>query len=125
MLSRACGNLRTMGPSREQAATCARLQAEPLPPERRSKTGLAIRTKDAGWPLTGIRHLPTGDTNGWYIWWGEHRSDDPDFFDALHVEHLPDWCPEALPYLALPPGWAFVIAPGYEDVWFDEDYLVG
>ena len=48
----------------------------------------------------------------------------PDFFDALHVEHLPDWWPEVLPYLALPPVWAFVIAPGYEDVWFDEDYIV-
>jgi hypothetical protein len=94
-----------------------------MPPAPRSKAGLAIGSQDAGWPLTGIRHLPTGDTNGWYIWWGE-KSDAADFFDAMHVEHLADWCPEALPYLALPPGWAFVVAPGYQDVWFDEAYVV-
>jgi hypothetical protein len=100
------------------------MEVEALAPQRRSKTGLAVVTKGAGWPLTGIRHLPTSETNGWYIWWGEHKSDDPDFFVPTHVEHLPDWCPEALPYLALPPGWAFVIGPGYEDVWFDEAYVV-
>ncbi len=27
--------------------------------------------------------------------------------------------PEVLPYLALPPGWRFLIADGYEDGWFD------
>jgi hypothetical protein len=27
------------------------------------------------------------------------------------------------PYLALPPGWRFLIAPDYEDVWFDESLL--
>lgn len=37
----------------------------------------------------------------------------------LHVGHLAEWCPDALPYLALPPGWRFLIAPGYEDVWED------
>jgi hypothetical protein len=110
--------------SPEQAAVCARLGVDPVAPGRGSKTGLAVQTNEAGWPLTGIRHLPTSDTNGWYVWWGEQRSDDPDFFDAMHVEHLADWCPEALPYLALPPGWAFVIAPDYEDVWFDKDFVV-
>jgi hypothetical protein len=51
-------------------------------------------------------------------------SDADDFFKPMHVEHLPDWCPEALPYLALPPGWGFILAPGYEDVWYDEAFLV-
>jgi hypothetical protein len=110
--------------SPEQAAVCARFRVDPIAPGRRSKVGLALRTRDAGWPVTGIRHLPVGDTNGWYLWWGAERSDEPDFFDPVHVEHLVDRCPEALPYLALPPGWAFVIAPGHEDVWFDEAHLV-
>jgi hypothetical protein len=27
-------------------------------------------------------------------------------------------------YLGLAPGWRFLIAPGYEDVWFDEILLL-
>jgi len=50
-------------------------------------------------------------------------SDDPDFFRPLHVEHVAEWCPEVQPYLALPPGWRFLIAPGHEDVWFDPALL--
>ncbi len=45
------------------------------------------------------------------------------FFVPLHVEHLGEWCPEAVPYLALPPGWRFLLAPDYEDVWFDATLL--
>ena len=50
-------------------------------------------------------------------------SEDPHFFVPLHTRHVQEWCPSALPYLALPPGWRFQIAPGYEDVWFDEEVL--
>jgi hypothetical protein len=57
------------------------------------------------------------------VWAGEELSQSPDFFLPLHVEHLGEWCPEIEPYLALPPGWRFLIAPGYEDVWFDPDIL--
>jgi len=36
------------------------------------------------------------------------------------VEHLPEYLPEALRYLDLPPGYRFQIdRSGYEDVWFD------
>ncbi|MGC0237608.1 immunity protein Imm33 domain-containing protein [Arthrobacter sp. SD76] len=28
--------------------------------------------------------------------------------------------PQKVPYVALPAGWRFVLAPGHEDVWFDE-----
>jgi hypothetical protein len=34
---------------------------------------------------------------------------------------LKDWCPTAIPFLLLPPGWRFQVAPKYEDVWFDAD----
>lgn len=50
-------------------------------------------------------------------------SEEADFFLPLHVEHVGQWCPEVEPYLALPPGWRFLIAPGYEDVWFDPTLL--
>jgi hypothetical protein len=41
----------------------------------------------------------------------------------LHVTHLQEWCPDAVRYLGLPPGWRFLTAKGYEDVWFDPDLL--
>ena len=44
----------------------------------------------------------------------------PGFFVALHVGHLAEWCPRVVPYLALPPGYRVLLAPEYEDVWFDE-----
>lgn len=34
-----------------------------------------------------------------------------------------DRCPEVLPYLGLPPGWRFRIAPGHSDVWDDPELL--
>jgi hypothetical protein len=39
------------------------------------------------------------------------------------VEHIADHVPELLPYLALPAGWRVLIAPGYEDVWYDETLI--
>lgn len=50
-------------------------------------------------------------------------SSDPDFFQPLRVEHLTHWCPAVIPYLLLPPGYRFQIAPGHEDVWFDASLL--
>ncbi|MFI5125048.1 MAG: hypothetical protein ACHQDF_06975 [Chitinophagales bacterium] len=58
-------------------------------------------------------------TTGWYLWSGEEFSEDPNFFVPLHVEHLKEWCPEIIKYLRLAPGWRFLIAPNYEDVWED------
>ena len=56
-------------------------------------------------------------------WPGTELSKDDDSFDPLRVEHLQSRMPEVVPYLALPPGWRFLIAPGHEDVWFDETLL--
>lgn len=74
-------------------------------------------------PVNGLRHPPVADTCGWYLWTGEEFSDEADFFQPLHVEHLVDRLPAALPYLGLPPGWRFLLAPGYADVWFDPSLL--
>ena len=71
-------------------------------------------------PLNGLRHRPVDGTSGWYFWAGELLSDADDFFAPYHLVHLEETRPELLPYLALPPGWRFLIAPGQEDVWFDE-----
>jgi hypothetical protein len=50
-------------------------------------------------------------------------TEDPEFFQPLHVEHLPDRCPELLAYLGLPPGWRVQLAPGHEDAWYDDKLL--
>jgi hypothetical protein len=72
----------------------------------------------ANWPVYGIRRAVEGGTTGWYLWTGEYSEAD-DFYVPWHTVYLHERWPEVVPYLALPPGWGFVIAPGYEDVWFD------
>ncbi len=55
--------------------------------------------------------------------WAGDFSDAADFFKTLHLSHLTEWRPEVEPYLGLPPGWRFLIAPDYEDVWYDAALL--
>lgn len=59
------------------------------------------------WFAASATRAPTG----WYIWTGELQGDD-EFFAPLHVEHVAARCPAAERYLALPPGWTFLVAPG-------------
>jgi hypothetical protein len=101
--------------AREQRRVCARYGVAPTPAPDDLRVGIALNVRSDLEPTYGLRLRPEGNTTGWYFWKGEW-SDDPDFFVPLHVEHLPDWCPEVIPYLQLPPGWKFIIAPGYEDV---------
>lgn len=90
------------------------------PPSIGLKVGVARNVRTGLLPLNGLRHTPAPGTTGWYIWAGDTLSDASDFFEPLHVEHLEDWCPRVLPYLALAPGWRFLIANAYEDVWRDD-----
>jgi hypothetical protein len=55
----------------------------------------------------------------WYIWGADQLPEDEDFFLQIHVEHLQEWNSAAVKYRALPPGWRFPTAPGYEDDWYD------
>jgi hypothetical protein len=106
--------------SAEQVAICARFQSEidaPMPGER---VGIALATLSQ-LPLNALRHNREGGVCGWYIWGGEEMPNDPEFFQALCVEHLPDHASPLIPYLALAPGWRVLLAPEYEDVWFDSE----
>ena len=47
----------------------------------------------------------------------------PTFFQPLCVDHLPEKCPLALRYLALPPGLRFLTDSDYSNVWYDDDLL--
>jgi hypothetical protein len=107
------------GPVAAQRDVCRRFRAVHHPVSNEVKAGLALVTIHHR-PLNALRHRPSGDTSGWYIWGGSGPSKASDFFQPVHVGHLSDLCPEIVPYLGLPPGWRVLLAPGYEDVWFDE-----
>ena len=106
----------------DQKALCARIGTAFEPPSRSDKVGIALQTLHLR-PLNGLRHPAEHGTCGWYIWGGEEWSDDPEFCQPLHVDHLDEKCPDILPYLALPPGWRFLIDADYEDVWEDRALL--
>lgn len=105
-----------------QIALCQRYGVQPSIPAANEKLGWSS-TATSTLPLNGLRHPPTSDTCGWYIWGGGSLSDDDDFFQPLHVAHLARLCPEAELFLGLPPGWRFLLAPGHLDVWFDPSLL--
>ncbi|WP_225591160.1 hypothetical protein [Pseudoxanthomonas sp. PXM03] len=101
---------------------CEWIGAEPSPPTLGSKLGLAVGSLTTG-PIHGLRHPTSDEANGWYIWCGE-LSEADDFFSPLHVEHLAEYLPAAIEYLALPPGYRFLVdGADYEDVWFDASLL--
>lgn len=107
-----------------QREVCVRLHAKHFATPSHLKVGISRDVREGKLPINGLRHLPVGDTTGWYLWAGGEPSADPDYFLPLHVSHVASWCSAVLPYLGLPPGWRFLLAPGHEDVWFDESLLV-
>lgn len=106
-----------------QLALCAQHGAEPLFPTHDQVCGWSPTASAGAVPLHGLRHPPSGGTCGWYLWGGEHLSEAADFFQPLHVAHLATRCPEVLQFLALPPGWRFLLAPDQLEVWFDPSLL--
>lgn len=106
----------------EQKDFCKKKGYDCLPTTTNSKLGFAIETVGLV-PINGLRHPPQGDTNGWYIWCGEELSSEPSFFSPLHTQHLEERCPEVLKLLGLPPGFRFLIAGDYIDIWYDPSLL--
>ena len=112
-----------MDVQRTQLIVCERFGQTADFPTADSKCGVAANVGTGQVPLNGLRHPPDDGTSGWFLWAGETWSDAADFFQPLHYWHLSERAPSILPYLALPPGWRFLIADGYEDVWFDSSLL--
>ncbi len=96
--------------------------AAPVGSEDMAGVSQDVRSADA-WPLHGLRHPPKAHSSGWFLWVGEYEARD-DFFEPVHVQHLVGWREIVEPLLSLPPGWRFLVAPGYEDVWYDEALLL-
>ncbi|NRD79726.1 hypothetical protein HPT25_20420 [Bacillus sp. BRMEA1] len=108
---------------REQIKICNKYGAEYFPAENNLKLGVATNVKEGKVPINGLRLYSEEGTSGWFIWAGEEFSEDPDFFVPLHIAHIDEWDPNIKKYLGLAPGWRFLIADDYEDVWFDQEML--
>ncbi len=108
---------------KEQKTLCQKYKANFLEVQSTMKLGISSNVRDGIIPINGLRHHPEDGTTGWFIWAGEELSQDDDFFLPLHVEHLDEWAPSIKKYLGLAPGWRFLIAGDYEDVWYDPNLL--
>jgi hypothetical protein len=107
-----------------QKAICAKYRTGWHSAPEQKIAGVARNLRSPALPVHGLRHPPTENTTGWFIWAGEGGpSSDPDFFISLHVEHLVEWRPEVLKFLGLPPGWRFLTDGHHEDAWEDPALL--
>ena len=105
-----------------QKALCSEYAAEFVAALGESKSGFASSTKGLI-PINGLRHPVAGDTSGWYIWGGEAFSEARNFFDTVHTYHLYDDYPQIAHLFGLPPGYRFLAAGDYLDVWYDASLL--
>lgn len=105
-----------------QMEFCRARKINCVPAPGDSKLGFAISTRGR-MPINGLRHPVVGDTNGWYIWEGEQFSEAADFFVPLHARHFYEEHPELVGLLGLPPGYRFLAAGDYLDVWYDPSLL--
>ena len=115
--------LKQMDVEASQLETCRKHGVECVPSDLNSKLGVSDNFFSGELPLNGLRHPLSGDTCGWYLWAGETLSDATDFFKPLHVSHLLERNAAIMRFLSLPPGWRFLVANDYEDVWFDSTLL--
>jgi hypothetical protein len=108
--------------SDSQNKVCKKHNVAPTPSPYDSVCGVENLVLNNQYPIHGLRHPLEGQTNGWYLWSGDYKTDE-DFFKPVHVKHLVEQCPDVEKFLALPPGWRFLIDSDYVDVWFDGSLL--
>jgi hypothetical protein len=106
-----------------QRRLCATHGCDFVPVTGDQKAGLAVSTLGMA-PLNGLRHPVIGDATGWYIWAGDQWSDSSDFFQPICVDHLIEKLPAVADFLALAPGYRFLLAEGHIDIWFDANLLL-
>jgi len=111
-----------MGLRDDQFAICQRYGAIFEAARDDAIVGVSQNLESGVFPLHGLRHLPQGQSCGWFLWRGEWSNAD-DFFEPVHVLHLADICPAVLTYLGLAPGWRFLLAPNHVEVWYDVNLL--
>ena len=112
-----------------QAAVCQRAGVGPQLPWAFSRCLVGRSVGDGSWPLYGGRSRPQPDKGdcGWTIWAGHpdiQQAAAADGFDVIEVQQVKGRSEVAWRYLALPPGWAFVVGDdGYSDVYEDPTTL--
>jgi|SRR5581483_9930260 len=110
--------------AKERLDMCIKFGAPFVDADQSHKVGIAENVREGLMPVNGLRLLPEGDFSGWYIWAGtDMHPEDDDFYKPLHVSHIDSWSPMVSKYLGLAPGWRFLVAEDYEDVWFDPAIL--
>lgn len=102
---------------------CAEHGVESASPMSMDSVHIALKTLHEA-PINALRRPPAGSTSGWCIWGGETSSPDPDSFRPLHVSRLAERSPTVAAYLALPPGWRFLLGANGSVAWYDEQLLV-
>lgn len=107
----------------QQKQICLKYGVEYYPALEHLKLGISENVKQGLLLINGLRIPPEEGTTGWFIWAGEEYSEDPNFFVPIHTAHINEWVDNIKDYLGLAPGWRFLIAGDYVDVWFDEDLL--
>lgn len=107
----------------QQKEVCLRFNADYEPMDLNLMVGVSKNFLSGVLPLNGLRNPPEGQACGWFLWAGEEFSEAQDFFEVCHAHHLVDRCPKVTRYLGLAPGWRFLLAGDYEDVWFDAKLL--
>ena len=73
--------------------------------------------------MNGLRRPPDAGMSGWYIGCSEEFSAASGFFAPLCTIHIYESKPEVGRFLGLPPGYRFLLAGDYLDVWYDESLL--
>lgn len=111
-----------IGIEEAQRALCRRFDATFVSTAPDDKIGFARSTMGRT-PIHGLRHPVTPGTSGWYLWCGEAYSDSADFFEPHHARHIYEDMPEVGRLIGLPPGYRFLLAGDYLDVWYDEKLL--
>lgn len=107
---------------KDQRSICSRFSTAFVSTSPEDKIGFAQSTA-GGTPINGLRHPQTPGTSGWYIWCGESFSESADFFDPQHASHIYESLLGVGQLLGLPPGYRFLWAGDYLDVWYDEKLL--
>jgi hypothetical protein len=105
-----------------QRSLCLEKGAEYVPAPPDWVSGFASATKGLT-PLNGLRHPSPSGTTGWYLWFGEEASASDGFYQPIHTIHLYADYPSVSKLLGLPPGYRFLLAGEYLDVWFDPKLL--
>jgi hypothetical protein len=105
-----------------QKETCFQNECSYVCAPEEAITGFAGSTEGMI-PINGLRHHPTQGTTGWYIWCGDTWSERADFFQPLHTKHLYEKYELIAHLLGLPPGFRFLQAGDYLDIWFDPSLL--